>query len=214
VAATNNEVSLTGHKKEWFVWGGLVLTILVLLGAFVVLPAKSRALPMLGQMADFELTSQDNRPVTLASLHGDIWIADVIFTRCAGQCPIMSAHMRGVQDSLPAGKPVKLVSFTTDPDFDTPSVLKQYGAKFGAHDGQWLFLTGTKTALRHATLDGLKLASIENSSGQAGDAGSLFVHSEKFVVIDQDGQIRGYFDGETDDGASQALAAAKSLVNQ
>src|SRR5580693_9514115 len=120
---------------EWLVWGGLLLTILALLTAFVVLPFKSRPQPVLGQMSDFSLTSQDNQSVTLSSLHGNVWIADVIFTRCAGQCPIMSGHMRTIQDALPAGTSVKLVSFTTDPDFDTPSVLKQYSARFGAHDG-------------------------------------------------------------------------------
>jgi cytochrome oxidase Cu insertion factor (SCO1/SenC/PrrC family) len=213
-AATNSEVSVTQRKMEWLVWGGLILTILVVLGAFIILPAKSRTLPMLGRMSDFQLTSQDGQPVTLASLHGEVWIADVIFTRCAGQCPIMSSHMRSVQDALTQGTQIKLVSFTTDPDFDTPSVLKQYAAKFGAHDGEWFFLTGTKPALRNAIVDGLKLACIENSSGRAGDPGSLFVHSAKFVVIDQEGQIRGYFDGETEDGPSQAVAAAQSLVNR
>ena len=196
---------------EWLVWGGLIITILALLTAFVVVPFKSKPLPDLGQMPEFSLTSQDNAAVSLASLRGEVWIADVIFTRCAGQCPIMSAHMQTIQNSLPAGKPVKLVSFTTDPGFDTPAVLKQYGARFGAHDDQWLFLTGTKTDLRHTIVDGLKLAAMENQSAE--NAGDLFVHSQKIVVLDQAGRIRGYFDGETDEGTSQALAAAKSLLH-
>jgi protein SCO1 len=117
-------LNLSGRKIEWVVWGGLLITILALLAAFIVLPFKSRPLPILGQMPDFSLTNQDNQNVTLASLRGNVWIADVIFTRCAGQCPIMSAHMQSIQDELPAGQPIKLVSFTTDPAFDTPSVLK------------------------------------------------------------------------------------------
>jgi protein SCO1 len=196
---------------EWLVWGGLLITILALLTAFVLVPFKSRSLPVLGQMPDFALTGQNNQNVTLASLRGNVWIADVIFTRCAGQCPIMSAHMREIQDALPAGRPIKLVSFTTDPSFDTPAVLKKYGSQFGAHDGQWIFLTGSKAALRRATVDGLKLSVMDNPSGQPGNAGDLFIHSQKLVLLDQDGRIRGYFDGESDDGASQALAAAKNL---
>jgi protein SCO1 len=195
---------------EWLVWGGLLITILAILTAFIIVPFRGQPLPVLGQMSEFTLTNQDHQNVTLASLHGDVWIADVIFTRCAGQCPIMSSHMRTIQDALPAGLPIKLISFTTDPDFDTPSVLKQYGARFSAHDGQWMFLTGTKASLRQATVDGLKLSVMENS-GQ-GDPGALFIHSEKLVVLDQDGRIRGYFDGETDEGTSQALAAAKNLA--
>ncbi len=88
---------------------------------------------------------------------GQVCIADVIFTRCAGQCLIMSAHMKELQAALPAGSPVKLVSFTTDPAFDTPAVLKKYAGRYDAQDGQWIFLTGDKAALRHATVDGLKL---------------------------------------------------------
>ena len=112
----------------------------------------------------------------------------------------MSAHMREIQDALPAGSPVKLVSFTTDPDFDTPAVLKKYAARFGARDGQWIFLTGGKAALRHATVEGLKLGVVDKPPGERDNADDLFIHSQKLVLIDQSGRIRGYFDGETADG--------------
>ena len=197
---------------EWVVWGGLLITLLVLLTAYVVLPSRSQPLPVLDSLPDFALTDQNNQNITLASLRGEVWIADVIFTRCAGQCPIMSAHMQSIQDSLPVGLPIKLVSFTTDSAFDTPAVLKKYAARFGARDGQWIFLTGSKDALRHATVDGLKLGVVDKPPGDRDNAYDLFIHSQKLVVIDQNGQIRGYFDGETDEGPSQALAAAKSLA--
>ena len=137
---------------EWVVWGALLIIMLALLAAFVVLPFASRPLPVLGSMPDFALTGQDNQNVTLSSLRGSVWIADVIFTRCAGQCPVMSARMQEIQDALPAASSVKLVSFTTDAEFDTPAVLKKYAARFSARDGQWIFLTGSKAALRHATV--------------------------------------------------------------
>jgi protein SCO1 len=199
---------------EWAVWGGLLVALLALLTALVVLPSASKPLPVLGSMSEFALTDQNNQPVTLASLRGEVWIADVIFTRCAGQCPVMSAHMQEIQDALPANLPVKLVSFTTDPDFDTPAVLKNYGARFGARDGQWMFLTGGKAALRHATVEGLKLSVVDKPPGQQDNAADLFIHSQKLVVIDQEGRIRGYYDGETAEGPSSALAAAKSLARR
>jgi protein SCO1 len=202
---------LSERKIEWVVWGGLLL-LLALLTSLIVLPSRSKPLPMLGAMPDFALTDQNNQNVTLASLRGDVWIADVIFTRCAGQCPIMSAHMQGIQDALPAGLPVKLVSFTTDPANDTPEVLKKYAARYGAREGQWIFLTGAKTALRHATVEGLKLGVLDKPPGERDNADDLCIHSQKLVVIDQNGQIRGYFDGETTEGASQAKAAAASLA--
>jgi protein SCO1/2 len=126
----------------------------------------------------------------------------------------MSAHMRDIQDKLPAGLPVKLVSFTTDPDFDTPAVLKSYGARYGARDGRWIFLTGGKAALRHASVEGLKLTVVDKPPGEREDFADLFIHSQKLVLIDQRGCIRGYFDGETPEGTSAALAAAKTLARQ
>jgi protein SCO1 len=197
---------------EWVVWGGLLITMLALLTVFVVLPVRSKPLPVFGSLPDFALTDQNNQDLTLAGLRGEVWIADVIFTRCAGQCPVMSAHMQGIQDALPGGLPVKLVSFTTDPAYDTPEVLKKYAARYGARDGQWIFLTGSKAALRHATVEGLKLGITDKPPGDRDNADDLFIHSQKMVLIDQIGQIRGYFDGETAEGASQALAAAKTLA--
>jgi protein SCO1 len=199
---------------EWLAWGGSLVVVLALLAAFALHPFASRPLPVLGAMPDFALTNQDNQNVSLASLRGDVWIADVIFTRCAGQCPVMSAHMQEIQDALPAGSPVKLVSFTTDAEFDTPAVLKKYAGRFSARDGQWLFLTGNKDALRAAAVKGLKLSVVDKPPGQKEDANDIFIHSAKMVVIDQTGHIRGYFDGETAEGASQALAAAKTLARQ
>lgn len=197
---------------EWLVWGALLITILTLLTVFLVHPLHSRPLPVLGTVPDVALTDQNNQNLTLDSLHGKVWIADVIFTRCAGQCPIMSAHMQGIQDALPAGLPIKLVSFTTDAAFDTPDVLKKYAARYGAREGQWIFLTGSKIALRHATVEGLKLGVVDKPPGERDNADDLFIHSQKLVLIDQNGQIRGYFDGETAEGAAQALEAAKSLA--
>jgi protein SCO1/2 len=210
---------------EWVVLGlrkglgssgvrGLVIFGLVLLVAHRLYPFASSPLPVLGSLPEFSLTDQDNHSVTLASLRGEVWIADVIFTRCAGQCPVMSAHMQQIHDALPAESPVKLVSFTTDADFDTPAVLKKYAARFSARDGQWLFLSGSKEALRTASVKGLKLSVVDKPPGQRDNADDIFIHSDKMVLIDQTGRIRGYFDGETAEGASQALAAAKTLARQ
>ena len=85
-------------------------------------------------MSDFTLTNQNGQPVTLADLRGQVWIADAIFTRCPGQCLIMSAHMKEIQDALPSGLPIQLVSFTTDADFDQPPVLKNTPNALGARE--------------------------------------------------------------------------------
>jgi protein SCO1/2 len=205
---------LSERKIEWLVWSALLVGFIALLAVLVVLRSRSGPLPVYGALPGFTLTNQDNQTVTLEDLRGNIWIADVIFSRCAGQCPIMSAHLKEIQDALPPESAVKLVSFTTDADYDTPQVLKEYGVRHGARQGQWIFLTGRKAELRRATVEGMKLSALDKPSAQREDADDLFIHSDKFVLIDRSGRIRGYFDGQTEAGAAQAQAAAKALAAQ
>ena len=117
------------------VWLGLSLAFGLLgLGYLVSLTEMARvqksALPVIGQIADFTLTNQDGKITTLADLTNHVWIADIIFTRCAGPCPIMTGHMKSVHDALPQTSEAKLVTLTTDPDYDTPPVMKKYGKPF------------------------------------------------------------------------------------
>jgi protein SCO1/2 len=205
---------LSERKTEWLVWGALAATVFILLGAWVLHRARPAPLPVYGTLPGFTLSDQDNQTVGLDTLRGHVWIADVIFTRCAGQCPVLSAHMKEIQDTLPGQLGVKLVSFTTDPDFDTPREMKKYSGRYGARPGQWLFLTGPKAQLRRATVEGMKLSVLDKPPAQREDADDLFIHSDKFVLVDRTGRIRGYFDGETAAGTAQAEAAAETLAGQ
>ncbi|MGA2748333.1 MAG: SCO family protein [Verrucomicrobiota bacterium] len=205
---------LSGRIIETLVWGALLLTLCALLAVFLLFPARAKPLPVYGTVPAFALQDQESRKITLDDLRGQVWIADAIFTRCPGQCLIMSGHMKEIQAALPQALHVKLVSFTTDPAFDTPPVLKKYAGAFGAEDGRWIFLTGDAAALHHTLVDGLKLSVLDKPPGQRDSADDLFIHSEKLVLLDQSGRIRGYFDGETLEAVSQAVAAAKMLARQ
>src|SRR5262245_13414902 len=137
------------RKVEWLIWAGLALIILTLLLLFLLAAVKLRAnrgkqLPIYGTVTEFTLTNQYGKPVSLADLRGHVWVADIIFTRCAGPCPIMTRQMKELQDALPAASATRLVSLTTDPDYDSPQVLKTYSERFGADQQRWLYLTGTK----------------------------------------------------------------------
>ena len=112
-------------RVGWTVWGGLALLGLTLLAAALLAGVRSRQapaqrLPIYGQIADFALTNQNGSVVSLADLRGRVWIADIIFTRCPGPCLKMTRQMKELQDALPADCQAKLVTLTTDPDFDTP----------------------------------------------------------------------------------------------
>jgi protein SCO1/2 len=194
-------------------WGGLLLSGLVVAVAFVASPA-AKPLPVLGSVSDFSLTDQDGRGVGLSNFSGQLWVADLIFTRCAGQCLMMSAHLKELQEAVDANLPLKLVSLTTDPDFDTAAVLKKYGERFGARDGRWLLLTGSKPAIHRLAVDDLKLAMIEKKPGEREDPNDLFIHSAKLVLVDQRGRIRGYFDGERADCIPRLLAAVNILSHE
>jgi protein SCO1/2 len=202
------------RKVQWAVWSGLSVIVLAIVAGFVATQFKGKPLPVYGALPEFTLTNQNGKTVTLADLHGQAWIADAIFTRCPGQCLLMSGHMKDIQNALPPGLPIQLVSFTTDPAFDQPPVLKKYAQRFEAHEDRWSFLTGTQTALHGVEVDGLKLPVLDKPAAQQESANDLFIHSEKFVLLDKQGRIRGYYDGQNADAVPELVAAAQTLARE
>src|ERR1035441_8331082 len=157
------------RRIGWLAWGGLALVALTLLAAFLLVQLRSRtaqgqSLPVYGQIADFALTNQNGRAVSLADLRGRVWVADIIFTRCPGPCLKMTKQMKALQDALPPDSATKLVTLTTDADFDTPPVLKAYAERFQADPRRWTFLTGTKQEVAKLAIESLKLSAIEKRS--------------------------------------------------
>ena len=196
------------HPAAWLLWGGVVLTALTLMAVFALtrmIQAQNERLPVISQLPDFALTDQQGRSVTLASLSGQVWIADIIFTRCAGPCPQMTKRMSQLQAVLPGQAPVKLVTLTTDPAFDTPAVMKRYGERFGADFNRWLFLTGAKPQLQRLAVEGLKLVAVDKPAAEQTSPQDLFIHSTLFVIVDQQGRLRDVFDS-TDPGSQKRVA--------
>jgi len=161
--------------------------------------ARQRALPVIDQVADFTLTNQEGNVTMLADLSNHVWIADIIFTRCAGNCPIMSTQMKSLQDALPSSSQAKLVTLTTDPDYDKPSILKRYGEHYGADFQRWTFLTGEKGELAGLATGSLKLGSTPVPPQDRTNSVDLFVHSTIFVVVDKQARLRGSFQTEGQD---------------
>ena len=151
-------------------------------------------LTVIGTVADFSLTNQDSRVTTLADLSNHVWVADIIFTRCAGPCPRMTAQMKSLQDSLPPTSDAKLVTLTTDPDNDVPSVMKRYGERFNADFNRWMFLTGTKREIAGLAADSLKLSAAPVKAADRKNDADLFIHTTIFVVVDRHGKLRGHFE--------------------
>jgi protein SCO1/2 len=168
-----------------------LVLLLPLLGLWACAPQKP--LQILGEVPDFELIDQDSRDFKGKSLEGRVWIADFIFTTCQGPCPRMSSHMRQIQDATDPS--VQLVSFSVDPDNDTPAAFAAYAKGFGADLSRWHFLTGDKAVLNSLGKDAFKLGGI----------GGGVDHSTRFVLIDMKGRIRGYY-GLADGGVVSKIA--------
>jgi protein SCO1/2 len=185
-------------------WIGIVLLLVVLCLAYALSlmelnhTHRPSALPVIGPVAGFTLTNQDGQVTTLADLSNRVWIADIIFTRCAGSCPVMSKQMESLQDALPPASRTRLVTLTTDPDFDTPPVLKKYGERYGANSNRWTFLTGTKSEIGQLAAYSLKLSAVAVKPEDRQNPADLFIHSTIFVIVDQHARLRGTFETQGD----------------
>lgn len=174
-------------------WGLLVLVMVFVISAGMFRAnAEEDASPVQGVSAsqptmrtpapDFALLDQDGKPLTTQSLRGQVWVADFIFTHCAGPCRSMTERMAALQKQI-TDPDVKFVSFSVDPERDTPSVLKTYGEQFKADQGRWKFLTGDKDTI-YATARGMLVAVVP------GTENTPLQHSERFLLVDADGNVR------------------------
>jgi len=165
-------------------------------------------------VGDFRLTNQFDLPVTRESLDGFVWVADVIFSRCPGQCHQLSQQLREVQRQLPAGSPVRLVSLTADPEYDTPSVLARYGRRYGYDTNNWLMLSGSKSELYRLATNGLLFSVLEQPEGRRASLDDLFIHSTAFAIVDRRGHLRGVVQGEVTNAVHQILRRVDQLVGE
>jgi len=159
-----------------------------------------------GPLPVFSFTDQEGHRIRRADLLGSVWIADFIFTRCAGQCPLMSAQMATLQNTFDPVPGVQFVSFTVDPLHDTPTVLRTYAEHYGARNTRWHFLTGDHAAIVTLAQDGFHLGVAEGGSSQ-----EPITHSIRLVLIDQRGHVRGYYDATEAEAMHRLIRDARQL---
>jgi len=157
-----------------------------------VKPDGAEKMPVIAAIPEFSFTNQAGETVTLDDLKGRVWVADFIFTRCPGPCPVMSSRMAELQGAIQkAGGGVQLVSVTVDPEFDTSEVLAKYGERFGADPGIWWLLTGDRKEVDDFVMKGMLQPLARDGEG-------VPAHSQRFLVVDAQGRLRSYHD--LDDG--------------
>ncbi len=170
-------------------------------------------LPVLGQVPEFSLIESNGQPLSHTQLAGGVWVADFIFTRCPGVCPVLSAQMAKLQHALgrAGADAVRLVSFSVDPANDTPETLRAYAQRFGAEPGRWLFATGERDQLHALIGQGFHLAVAERAPSENTDGEGLITHSDRFVLIDRNLQIRGYYHGTEPESVEKLLRDIREL---
>ncbi len=165
--------------------------------------AATRLRPMFDAPA-FTLTDQDGKSFSSEQLRGKVWVADFVFTTCPSMCPLMTRQFADFQNATP-GSPVQMVSFSVDPEHDTPRVLKQYADQNRADLSRWHFLTGDKEGIWKVSV-GMKLAV------GPGDAEHQVMHSSHFLLVDRGGKVRGVYDYKDAGYMKKLIADAQSLT--
>jgi protein SCO1/2 len=168
-------------------------------------------LEVVGQVPAFRFVDQTGAPVSEADLAGSVSIVNFVFTRCPTVCPVTSMKMRRIGEKL-AGDGVRLVSFSVDPEHDTPAVLAGFAARYGAEAPRWRFLTGPRGEVERAVEDGFKLA-LERRGQLEGGVPDL-VHGVHFVLVDPALRIRGYYDSDDSGRLDRLVRDARSLAHR
>ncbi len=174
---------------------GLVLAVALALVARSMRPPRHP--PVLGHIPPFQLVDQRNLPFTNESMLGHPTVVDFIFTRCTSSCPRLTSRMAELQAHLDAKhEGVQLLSFSVDPENDTPPVLAEYGARAKADPSRWTFVTGSLDDIERAVVLGFKVSAAKVSTGAQDYE---ITHGDWFVAVDARGDIRGYYPTASDD---------------
>ena len=215
------------------------LLILVLIGAVGVLwfwqgPAirswlsgkrPGEALDVFGSVPDFSLIERSGRKMGRSDLAGRVWITNFIYTHCPDTCPLQTAQMAKLQADFAEEKALRLVSITVDPERDTVLVLSQYAKRYGADPERWLFLTGEKSTIYRLALEGFRLSMVDPAEGvkswffgpitvlaHHGETGKQFIHSSRFVLVDRQARIRGYYQSAEEDALQRLRRDVRILL--
>ncbi|MFO0589079.1 MAG: SCO family protein [Polyangiaceae bacterium] len=204
------EARISGLVARPLFW----IVLLLLIAAYPIGRALARPLPTPPKMRlalpAYELRNQKNEPFGSKDLAGKVYVADFIFTSCPSVCPKLTKRMEQIsRRTKNMGTSLQLVTFTVDPENDTPDKLAEFAAKHHTNPTRWTFLTGSLAGIETTVIKGFKIAMGKEDVGEG--LFSIF-HGEKLVLVDGDGNIRGYYEAD-DDGVATLIRDADVLVN-
>jgi protein SCO1/2 len=161
----------------------------------------------------FNLINEKGQKFSSSSLKGKIYVASFFFTRCGTICPKITGQLSRVQDTFNKDPDLKLISISVDPAFDHPEKLQAYAKRFDANEGQWTFLTGEKKVIYPLILTGFHVPLADASEYDAAikNPDETFIHSERLVLVDKEGVIRGFYVGTDKKEVDRLLVEIKVL---
>jgi protein SCO1/2 len=177
---------------------GLLVVFLVAVVPSIIVPTlmcrpEQKLLPDLGAVGSFSLVDQTGQPFTEAAMAGHVSIVSFIFTRCDTICPVISMKMQRIQEkTFDVGDQVKLVSFSVDPQYDTPERLAEYAKRYQAEPERWRFVTGPYDKV-HALIEGPFMTSMLRAGDRPSGVPDI-QHGGYFLLVDPQLHIRGMYD--------------------
>ncbi len=205
--------------KSPFFWGFLIGIALLTAMRPIAMSFRSAPPPML-EIGAWSLTSQEGEPFGTRELEGKVWIASFFFTSCPSVCPELTRKMKELEERVRGNDDIRLVSFSVDPDTDTPEKLRAYREKFGIDTDQWVFLTGTRQQMLDVVLGQMKLhvgdkELIPGLSAEESAQRQLYdiSHSAQFALFDQNADLRALSSTDAH-GLARILDGAKLLVEK
>jgi protein SCO1/2 len=186
---------------------------LLILFALLAFGCKNAAadIPEYGQSGSFSLTDQSGAAYGSEQLRGQVWIAAFMFTRCPTVCPAITARMKALQGQAKArGIDVRFVSFSVDPDNDTPEVLRAYAKDNAVDLGSWTFLTGDLATIKKTSEQGFKSALEGKADPKAADFG--ITHGSHLILVDRELRLRGFYRSSDDAEMARLIEDAARLA--
>lgn len=161
------------------------------------------------KVADFKLINQNGDTITQKDYENKIYVADFFFTRCKTICPIMTSNMEKVQQVFLKDDDVKFLSLSVTPVIDSVSVLKDYAIQKGVIDSKWNVTTGNKKEIYNLARKSYFVVTDQGDGGLQD-----FIHTENFVLVDKNKQIRGFYDGTDLKDMNRLISDIKLLKTQ
>lgn len=206
-AKRGNWLKRAFYKNPWIFFA--VAGIILVTAIRPLMRFEPEPPPVMGALPAFALVDQDGNEVSSETLKGKVWIASFVFTTCPSVCPKVTGAMVDLQARIKRHDvPLHLVTFTVDPEYDTPEILEKYGRTYEADFAMWHFLTGSQQALESLIVGGFKT----HLGDKAKNAEGLIdiAHTTKLVLVDDKGRIRGYYDSH-EEGVDEAFWRAKRV---